>query len=143
MQQISYEDVEVGMDVPSLDTGPVTLRDIVRWAGVSDAYHEIHYDRDYCRERGLPGPIIHGPYKAALLARMITDWIGPEGKLKEFSCRFRQMDIAGDALVCRGRVVSKYMRDGERLVQCEVWVENGKHETTTRGAALVALPCRY
>jgi hypothetical protein len=39
-------------------------------------------------------------------------------------------------------VIKKYEEGGEHLVECEIWVENGKGEKTTPGSALVALPTR-
>jgi hypothetical protein len=39
-------------------------------------------------------------------------------------------------------VTKKYDEGGENLVEGVIWVENGKGEKTTPGAALVALPLR-
>ena len=50
------------------------------------------------------------------------------------------MDVPGDTLVCKGTVTRKYVQDGEHLVDCDVWLENGKGENTTRGTATVRLP---
>ncbi|MBI4639460.1 MAG: hypothetical protein HY731_02130, partial [Candidatus Tectomicrobia bacterium] len=78
-EQIYYENVEVGMELPSLVKGPLMLKDLVKWAGATDDYSEIHYDDAFSRAQGLPGPITHGPFKSALIAQMLTNWIGPEG----------------------------------------------------------------
>ena len=139
-QQISYEDVAVGMELPSLVKGPLMLKDLVKWAGAIDDYSEIHYDDAFSRARGLPGPITHGPFKSAFIAQLLTNWIGPEGVLKKLSCQYRRMDIPGDTLTCKGRVTKKFIQNGEHLVECEIWAENGKGEITTPGIALVALP---
>ena len=73
---------------------------------------------------------------------MVTDWIGESGTLKRLTVSYRGMDVPGDTLTCRGRVARKYVKDGEHLVDCDLWLENGKQEKTTPGSATVALPTR-
>jgi hypothetical protein len=52
------------------------------------------------------------------------------------------MDVPGDTLTCKGKVVKKYVEGDEHCVECEVWVENSKGERTTPGTAVVVLPSR-
>ena len=52
------------------------------------------------------------------------------------------MDIPGRPVTARGMVTSKYEDDGEYLVDCEVWLENGEGQSTTPGRATVTLPRR-
>ncbi|MFQ5860419.1 MAG: MaoC/PaaZ C-terminal domain-containing protein [Dehalococcoidia bacterium] len=136
-----WEDVQEGMELPSLVKGPTT-RQLVRYAGASGDYYEIHYDKDFAQGTGLPGVIIHGALKSAFLGQLVTDWIGEEGTLRKLGCQYRGMDVPGDTLTCKGRVVKKYTRDGEHLVDLEVWLENGQGQSTTPGWATVALPSR-
>ncbi|MBI3976763.1 MAG: dehydratase [Chloroflexi bacterium] len=140
--QLFFEDVAVGMLLPTGVKGPVRLKDLVKWAGAIEDYNEIHFDADFAQARGLPGPIIHGPLKAAVLAQMLVDWIGPAGILKKLACQYRRMDVVGETLTYRGRVTKTAVENGEYLVECLVWVENSRGEVTTRGSALVALPGR-
>ena len=52
------------------------------------------------------------------------------------------MDFPGDSLTCKGTVVKKYQQNGENVVECDVYIENGKGERTTYGSATVQLPSR-
>jgi hypothetical protein len=52
------------------------------------------------------------------------------------------MDKPGDTLLCKGKVTKKYVKGGEHLVDCEVWVENQRGEKFTPGEATAALPTR-
>ena len=136
-----FEDVEIGTEIPPL-VKHTSTQQLARWAGAVDDYYEIHYDKDFAREKDLPGVIIHGALKNAFLAQLMTDWIGVEGTLKKIGCSYRGMDFPGDALTCKGRVTNKYVKDGQHFIECEIWVENGKGERTTPGAATVILPSR-
>jgi acyl dehydratase len=141
-EQRYHEDVAIGMELPPLTRGPFTIRDLVKFAAATDDYSEIHFDESVVRARGLPAPVVHGPLKSALLAQMLTGWIGPAGALKRLACQYRQMDVVGETLTCRGKVTGKTVRDGESIVECEVWTENGRGEVTTRGTAILILPTR-
>lgn len=140
-KQVYFNDIEAGMDLPPLVKNPTT-RQLVKWAGASGDFNEIHYDKDWAISTGLPGVIIHGRLKAAFLGQLMTDWVGAEGQLKKFSCSYKAMDMPGSPLTCKGKVTRKYEKDGQGLVECDIWVENAKGEKTTEGKATVVLPIR-
>jgi acyl dehydratase len=141
MAQMYYEDVEIGMELPPLVKKP-TKRQLVKWAGASGDFNELHYDKDFATSLGFPSVIVHGRLKAAFLGQLITDWIGEQGRLKKLSCSYRGNDFPGDEITCKGRVIKKYVQDSEHIVECEIWTENPRGEKTTPGMAVVALPSR-
>jgi len=140
-EQVYFEDVQEGMEIPTLVKEPTTQQ-LVKYAGASGDYYQIHYDKDFAIGNGLPGAILHGALKNAFLGQLMTDWIGEGGTLKKLSVQYRGMDVPDDKLSCKGKVTKAYVEGGEHLVDCEIWLENGKGETTTPGAATVALPSR-
>lgn len=140
-EQLYFEDVAVGDAIPPLVKKPTT-RQLVKWAGASADFVEIHYDKDVALAKDLPGVIVHGRLKAAFLGQMLTDWMGEWGDLKKFACQYRGIDQPGDTLTCAGVVTSKCTEGGENLVDCEVWIENDKGKKTTTGMATVQLPSR-
>jgi len=140
-KQLYYEDVEVGMDVPTLVKHPTTQQ-LVKWAGASGDYYQIHYDKDFAIATGLDGIIVHGRLKIAFLVQMLTDWIGDEGKLKKLACQHRGMDLPAVDMKCKGKVTNKYVTDGEHCVECEIWTENPEGRKTAPGTATVVLPSK-
>ncbi len=151
-KHICYEDVEEGAEITPL-AKVATTRMLVQWAGASGDFNPLHYEDDFAKAMGVGAPIVHGALKRAWLGQLMTDWIGGEGELKKLSCQYRGMDCPrkmktreephdGETLWCKGRVTKKYEEGSEHLVECEIWVENGKGERTTPGSALVALPTR-
>jgi acyl dehydratase len=140
-RQIFYEDVAVGMELPSLVKCPTT-RQLVQWAGASGDYFEIHYDKDFALSQGLPGVIVQGWLILSFIGQMLTDWVGDEGALRKMSCSYRGMHYPSERLTCKGKVTGKYIEDDKHYVECEVWAENPRGEIITPGTAVVILPSR-
>jgi len=140
-KRLYWEDVKEGTNLPPLEKKPTT-RQLVKYAGASGDFNEIHYDKDFARDTGLSGVILHGALKNAFLGQLVTDWMGNQGFLKKLACQYRGMDIPGDTLLCKGTVKKKYTDNGEHLIDCEIWIENGKGERTTKGSATVKLPMK-
>ena len=140
-KQLYFEHVEEGMEIPTLLKNPTTQQ-LVKYAGASGDYYQIHYDQDYARDNGLPTVILHGALKNAFLGQVMTDWIGEYGVLRKLSAQYRGMDTPGSAIYGKGVVKKKRVENGDNLVECEIWLENTKGEKTTPGQAVVALPSR-
>ncbi len=140
-EQIFYEDVSIGDEIPVLVKRPST-RQLVKWAGATEAWTEIHYDKDYALSVGLPGVLVHGWLICTFLGQLITDWIGKRGILVKLGCSFRGLNFPGEDLICRGTVTKKYMEGSKPHVEAKIWAENSKGEMTTPGSAVVILPSR-
>ena len=140
-RQVYWEDTEEGMGIPSLAKEPTT-KQLVQYSGASGDFYEIHYDKDFALGNNLPGVILHGALKSAWLGQLMTDWIGEHGTLKTLTTQYRGMDVPGDTIFCKGTVTRKYVENGEHMVDCDIWVENGQGEKTTPGSATVMLPSR-
>lgn len=148
-EQVHFEDVAVGREIPRLVKNCST-RQLVMWAAASGDFYEIHYDVDHARATGLPGPVVHGALKNAFLGQLLHDWIAPAGRIVRFGCSYRGMDRPGEDIVCRGVVtavsavtaVTAVTGPGEGLVELEIWTEDASGTVTTPGSATVALPAR-
>ena len=139
--QIYWEDIDVGTELTPLEKKP-TPQQLVKWAGASGDFYQIHYDKDFALSNDLDGIIVHGALKNAWLGQLVGDWAGENGVVKSFGCSYRGMDVPGDTLTCRGKVTKKYVEGDEHLVECNIWLENGKGEKTTPGSAVVVLPSK-
>ncbi len=140
-EQLYWDNVQEGTAITPLEKNASTQQ-LVRWAGASGDFYQIHYDKDFALANDLPGLIVHGALKSAWLGQLVGDWVGEKGVVKSFGCSYRGMDIPGDALTCKGTVTKKYVEGDEHLVACDIWLENSKGEKTTPGTAVVALPSR-
>ena len=139
--QLYFEDVKEGTEITPLIKNPTPMQ-LVKFAGASEDFNPIHYDKDKAKADGLPGTIVHGRLKNAFLIQLLTDWIGAEGMLKKITIQHRGMDLPMHPIICKGAVTKKHTENGENLVDCEVWTENEKGEKTAPGTAIVSLPAR-
>jgi len=137
--QLKFEDVKVDMEVPTLTKHPTT-RTLVKWAGVSGDFYEIHYDKDVATAAGLPGVIVHGWIPFCAYGQMLRDWIGLEGDIKKINCTYRGMLIPGNDHTYKGKVTKTYQESGENLVDCELYCEDQNGNVANQAAATVSLP---
>jgi len=135
-----FEDVSEADELPPLEVNPDT-RQLVMYAGASGDFQPIHYDKDVAMRAGHEAVIIHGALKSAWLAKLVNDWLGDAGWMREFSVQYRGIDYL-DRKTCRGRVTGKRIEEGAGLVELEIALENEAGEITTPGKALVELPRR-
>jgi acyl dehydratase len=140
-KQNYFEDVEVGSEIGPLEKNPTTQQ-LVRYAGASGDFYQIHYDKDFALANKLPGVILHGALKNGFLAQLMTDFAGEHGWLRKLAVQYRGMDQPGAKVVCRGKVARKRVEGTDHIVECEIWLENAKGEKTTPGSAVVVLPSR-
>ena len=135
-----FEDVEEGATLPPLTKEISTVQMMMYGAATWD-YMRIHYDADYARQGGFPGPILDGQMLGAFLAQLVVDWAGDPGALRRLSIRYRNFVVPGDTVICKGRVRSKSVEGPDALVECELVAENRNGEVVAGpGVALLALP---
>lgn len=140
-EQVYYEDIEVGNEIQALVKYPTSMQ-LVKYAGASGDYYQIHYDKDFALNNGLPGVIVHGWLKLSFLGQMLTDWLGEKGTLEKLNASYRGVNLVHEEIFCYGKINKKYAENGRNYVRVEVWVEDPRGERTVSGAAVVALPSR-
>jgi len=123
MQQLYFEDITEGSEIPALVKYPTTMQ-LVKYAGASGDYYQIHYDKDFAVATGLSGVIVHGWLALSFLGQMVTDWIGEKGTLVKLSGSYRGMNKVHEDVICNGKVTKKYSEAGRNYARLEIWAEN-------------------
>jgi acyl dehydratase len=139
--QVYYEDISEGSELPALVKYPTTMQ-LVKYAGASGDYYQIHYDKDFAVASGLPGVVVHGWLALAFLGQMLTGWLGEEGKLVKLSGSYRGINKVNEDIFCYGKVTRKYVEEGKNYARVEIRAENPQGDKTVTGTALVTLPSR-
>jgi len=106
---------QVGDRAPERDFGPITITDIVRYAGASGDFNPLHHDDAVARAAGFDGVFSIGMFQAALLGTFVVEWLGPTN-IRRFTTRFSEQVWPGDVLVCAGVVTDVNRDDGVRVV---------------------------
>ena len=91
----TYADAVVGTEVISRDV-TITRLDLVRYAGASGDFNVIHWNERIAKSVGLPDVIAHGMFTMAQAGRIVTDWLGDPGALKELGVRFTRPVVVPD-----------------------------------------------
>lgn len=139
----AFEDVEVGLELPTLVRGPMTPVHLMRWSATIENWHRIHYDQKFAVEHDkLPGLLINGSWKQHFLVQMMRQWLGEDGWLARTGFQFRKMNVAGETLTAWGRVTATGERHGFGFVTCEIGIANQDGEQSTPGTAVGVLPLR-
>ena len=133
-------DVSIGTQLPPWSHGPVDPEKMKIFAAIARDPNPIHWDRAAVAERGLGERLINqGPVNLGYLVNMLLAWTGPES-LRELRVRFTSNVFDGDVVVAAGVVTAIREADGERLADCEVWLDRGDGTRAITGSATVALP---
>jgi acyl dehydratase len=137
---ISYDDVEVGTELPAATYG-VTRGQLVQYCGASGDFNLIHWNERFANAVGLPGVIAHGMFTMASAGRLVTDWVGDPGAVLEYGVRFSSMvpvpdDDTGTTLTVTGKVEEKL--DGKR-VKVSITARSGEAKVLSQARAVVQL----
>jgi acyl dehydratase len=134
----SYDQVNVGEELPRLVIGPLTRQDIVQYAGAAWDFSPLHYDQTFVEAAGLPNVVVMGMFTAGMAARCVTDFAGA-GQVRDYKVRFVARLYPGDTITCAGKVTRKFEANGEKLVEGELTVTNQKGEVALSGLFRAAL----
>lgn len=136
-----FEDVAEGLVLPEQEVR-VDERQLFFFSAATYNGHRIHYDRRWATEvEGYPDLLVHGPLQAALAAKLVTDWMGPAGRLIRISSRNLRSVHPEEALRFVGRIAGKRVEEGRGLVDLDV-TALCKDEAVMPGSATVSLPRR-
>lgn len=102
------EDLPEGTPGPMWTFGPVTLTDIVRYAGASGDFTPLHHDSLIAAELGLERVFAMGMMTAGLLGHYAADWLGL-ARVRRLRVRFKDKTWVGDVLSFGGTILT---RDG-------------------------------
>lgn len=136
MSTPSFQSVNVGDALPSLQLAPINRTTLALFAGASGDHNPIHIDIDFARKAGMPDVFAHGMLGMAWLGRLITNWV-PQSQLRSFDVRFLGITHMSNAISCSGRIAEK--RDSDRCVRIEVQSTNQHGQTKIAGDAWVQL----
>jgi acyl dehydratase len=119
-----------------IEVGPITVTDIVRFAGAGGDFNPLHHDEAVARAAGHPGLIAMGQMQAGMLARVITDRF-PHADVREFRVRFEAPVRPGDALLLTAAETGREPDEDGLLVHLELLAERDDGIIAVRGAAVV------
>lgn len=78
---------EVGLQLPGR-TMHVDRATLIRYAGASGDFNQIHWDERAATGVGLPDVIAHGMWTMGSAVQLVVDWVGDAGLITDYTVRF-------------------------------------------------------
>lgn len=142
-QQLYYDDVSEGEELPTHVVGPCTPTQFFRWSAAIENWHRIHYDHDFAvYHDGLPNILGQGSWKQSALPAYLKNTCLPDGWAWKVSFQHRAMIVPGDTLTFWAKVTSKYEKEGLGFVEAECGIKNQDDIETCPGNCTLVLPIR-
>lgn len=138
MTNQTFHAIQIGEDIPSFTTAPISRTTLALYAGASGDHNPIHIDIDFAKKAGMPDVFAQGMLNMAYLGRLLTCWV-PQTAIRRYGVRFASITRIHERITCRGKVVEKFEQDGENLVRLELTASNQDGEVKLSGEAVVAL----
>ena len=132
----TFDSVNVGDEIPSLSSPPISRHTLALYCGASGDHNPIHVDLDFAKSSGLDDVIAHGMLSAGYLGRMLTNWV-PQSALRSWKNRFTAMTQIGESVTCTGKIVEKFEKDGENFVRLEIQTNTPEAQTIVAEVVVV------
>jgi hydroxyacyl-ACP dehydratase HTD2-like protein with hotdog domain len=139
-EQLYFEDVTTGDTVPSL---VLTVEPVQMFFFSAATYngHRIHYDRTWAQQvEHYDDLLVQGPLQVALMARVVTDWIGGRGRLIRYAVQNRASAHPGEELTFTATVTGTRPAEGGGEVDLAVEARKAGDVVLLPGTATVLLP---
>jgi len=135
---IRWNDVNEGDEVTT-QTREITRTTIVASAIATRDFEPVHHDHEAAQRAGVKDNFLNIISTGGFVGKYITDWSGPEGRLKKLDIKLGATVFPGDTLTSTGKIAKKYQEGDLNLVDVEfaLSVAMGPHAW---GTATIALP---
>ena len=135
MAELNFDDVQVGTQLPLLQTEPISRLTLALYCGASGDHNPIHVDSDFARAAGRDDVFAHGMLGMAYLARLVAGWV-PQRAIHALSTRFVAITHVHDRITCSGSVVEKL---ADRQVRLALTALDQRGIVKLAGEAIVEL----
>ena len=125
--------VQVGDRLPQLELEMTATR-IVAGAIATRDFMPVHHDRDYANSQGAPDIFMNILSTNAYCSRYLTDWAGPDARLRTLSIRLGVPVFPRSTLTFTGSVTE--VRDAEVDVEFRASNDLGDHAVGTATLSL-------
>jgi acyl dehydratase len=130
---------------PGSDLGPWTIEHVDPekmkvFAVVLADPNPIHLDPEAVRRAGLGDRVINqGPASFGYVLNMLRE-AAPGASIRDLNVRLTANVHGGDRVIAAGRVESAAEVEGERRLECSVWLDVEGGRRALQGTATLAIP---
>jgi acyl dehydratase len=135
-------DVQAGTQIPVRVVERVGGAEMKTMAALLQDPNPIHWDPAATRALGMGERVVNqGPINMAYVMNALLSWAGDDpSRLRAITLRFMANVFEGDRVEAGGTVTGVRDVNGERLADCDVWLDVTGGSRALAGTAVVALP---
>jgi acyl dehydratase len=135
-------DVDVGTEIPPRIVEQVGSAEMKTMAALLQDPNPIHWDSAATRALGMGERVVNqGPINMSYVMNALVAWAGNDpSRLRAITLRFMANVFEGDRVEASGTVTAVRDVNGERLADCDVWLDVVGGSRALAGTAVVALP---
>jgi acyl dehydratase len=135
-------DVQIGTLIPPRVVEHVGSAEMKTMAALLHDPNPIHWDPAATRALGMGERVVNqGPINMSYVMNALVSWAGNDpSRLRAITLRFMANVFEGDRVEAGGRVTALRDVNGERLADCEVWLDVTGGSRALVGTAVIALP---
>lgn len=135
---MAMPEIEVGSELPSVVTAPISRHTLAMFAGGSGDHNPMHIDSDFARSFGMDDVFAHGMLSMAYLAQVLTRAFD-QRDIRSFGVRFVSITPVHATVSCSGKVEEIFEENGERRARIALVAVIDGGIATLQGEAVVAL----
>jgi acyl dehydratase len=135
-------DVGVGTQIPLRVVEHVGGAEMKTMAALLQDPNPIHWDPAATRALGMGERVVNqGPINMSYVMNALVMWVGNDpSRLRAITLRFMANVFEGDRVEAGGTVTGVRDVNGERLADCDVWLDVTGGSRALAGTAVLALP---
>lgn len=135
-------DVGVGTRIPPRVVERVGAAEMKTMAALLQDPNPIHWDPAATHALGMGERAVNqGPINMAYVINALVSWMGNDpSRLRAITLRFMTNVYEGDRVEAGGTVTGVRDVNGERLADCDVWLDVTGGSRALAGTAVLALP---
>lgn len=122
-------------DIVAERTVHLTRESLVRYAGASGDFNQIHWSDTVAERVGLPGVLAHGMLTMGLAVATLGDWVGDPARILEYGVRFTRPVLVDQEDGADVNVVAKVGAVSEGELRVDLTVSSA--DVTVLGKAQV------
>lgn len=131
--------VSAGDEIPEWVMPEVSAARMRTMAAILRDPNPVHWDASLVEDLGFGRRTINqGPLGLSYMINMLHAWTGPRS-IRRIIMRFPEVILDGDSVIARGKVTAVRTSGGERLADCDIWLDRKGSKPPLEGTATVAL----
>lgn len=121
--RFNFETLKIGQDIPPLKIN-ITSEKNKHYNRIVKEINPLHYNLKYAKSLGYKNIVIAGVFTYSFFTKMIKDWLGKSGVIKNLEIFFKDPAYENDLIIHKGKVLDKQFDNDKKLIKCEIWSEN-------------------